>query len=68
MWHFELPLIGEIHVASAMFFDTGVFLVVVGATMLALANLSRLGRRAESLPVNAGPMDVDPSLDRTVEN
>ena len=45
-----------------MFFDTGVFLVVVGATMLALANLSRIARRAEYLPVNAEPMDIDPSL------
>ena len=56
------PLLGEVHVASAMFFDTGVFLVVVGATMLALANLSRIARRAEYLPVNAEPMDIDPSL------
>ena len=61
MWHFELPLIGEIHLASALFFDTGVFLVVVGATMLALASLSRIGRRAEHLLVNREPMDVDPS-------
>ncbi len=61
VWHFELPLLGELHVASAMFFDIGVFLVVVGATMLALANLSRIGRRAEHLLVNREPMDVDPS-------
>jgi multicomponent K+:H+ antiporter subunit A len=54
-------LLGELHVASAMFFDIGVFLVVVGATMLALANLSRIGRRAEHLLVNREPMDVDPS-------
>ncbi|MBP6727719.1 MAG: DUF4040 domain-containing protein, partial [Thauera sp.] len=62
VWHLSLPLLGEVHVASAMFFDTGVFLVVVGATMLALANLSRIARRAEYLPVNAEPMDIDPSL------
>lgn len=60
-WHLDLPLIGELHIASAMFFDTGVFLVVVGATMLALANLSRVGRHAEHLLVNREPMDVDPS-------
>ncbi len=45
-----------------MFFDAGVFLVVVGATMLALANLSRVARRAEYVPINAEPMDIDPSL------
>ena len=61
VWHLGLPVLGEIHVASAMFFDVGVFLVVVGATMLALANLSRVSRRAESLPINLAPMDVDPS-------
>ncbi|MBR0568620.1 monovalent cation/H+ antiporter subunit A [Azoarcus sp. L1K30] len=61
VWHLDLPLLGELHIASAMFFDTGVFLVVVGATMLALANLSRLGRHAEHLLVNREPMDVDPS-------
>ena len=37
--HFELPLIGEIELASAMFFDLGVYLVVVGATLLILINL-----------------------------
>ncbi len=71
VWHFELPLLGELHIASAMFFDIGVFLVVVGATMLALANLSRIGRRAEHLLVNREPMDVDPSrpaLARAREN
>lgn len=53
--HFHLPLVGEFELASAMAFDTGVFLTVVGAVMLALANLSRIGRRAECLPVCAAP-------------
>ncbi|APR03662.1 monovalent cation/H+ antiporter subunit A [Thauera chlorobenzoica] len=59
--HFHLPLVGEFELASAMAFDTGVFLTVVGAVMLALANLSRMGRRAGHLPVNKAPMDIDPS-------
>ena len=33
--HPMLPLIGEVPIASAMFFDLGVFMAVVGATMLA---------------------------------
>ena len=57
--HFHLPLVGEFELASAMAFDTGVFLTVVGAVMLTLANLSRIGRRAECLPVPEAPMDPD---------
>ncbi len=59
--HFELPLVGELELASAMAFDTGVFLTVVGAVMLALANLSRLGRWTAHRGVNKNAMDVDPS-------
>ena len=59
--HVHLPLIGEFEIASAMAFDTGVFLTVVGAVMLALANLSRMGRRTAHLPINQTAMDVDPS-------
>ncbi|MFN3984013.1 MAG: monovalent cation/H+ antiporter subunit A [Rhodocyclaceae bacterium] len=62
--HFHLPIVGEFELASAMGFDTGVFLAVVGAVMLALANLSRLGRRVGHAPINPGPMDVDPSARR----
>ncbi|WP_366555492.1 monovalent cation/H+ antiporter subunit A [Aquibaculum sediminis] len=43
-----LPVVGTFEVATAMAFDVGVFLTVVGAVMLALANLSRIGRRAET--------------------
>jgi multicomponent K+:H+ antiporter subunit A len=59
--HFSVPLVGDFELASAMGFDLGVFLTVVGAVMLALANLSRVGRRAARIGVNEGPMDVDPS-------
>ena len=59
--YLHVPLIGEVEVASAMGFDLGVFLCVVGSVMLALANLSRIGRIAEHLEVPEGPMDVDPS-------
>ena len=63
--HFTLPLIGEVHLASALFFDAGVFATVVGATMLiltALAHQSVRGhRRAPESTVTAttGPRDVD---------
>jgi multicomponent K+:H+ antiporter subunit A len=38
--HFTLPLLGELHVPSAFFFDLGVFSLVVGATGLILIALA----------------------------
>ncbi|WP_062810954.1 monovalent cation/H+ antiporter subunit A [Alcanivorax sp. NBRC 102028] len=38
----SLPVIGKFELATAMLFDTGVFLTVVGATLLMLANLGKL--------------------------
>ncbi|WP_417598885.1 monovalent cation/H+ antiporter subunit A [Pararhodobacter oceanensis] len=52
----------EIHLTSAVAFDLGVFLTVVGAVLLALASLSRIGRRAGQ-GVNLTAMDVDPSAE-----
>lgn len=46
--HLHLPVIGDIHVASAMFFDMGVFSLVVGSTLLiltAIAHQSVRGHR-----------------------
>ena len=43
--YFKLPLVGTFELASAMLFDAGVFLTVLGAVMLALAQLSS-GRSA----------------------
>jgi multicomponent K+:H+ antiporter subunit A len=46
--HLHLPLLGDIHLASALFFDLGVFAVVLGSTLLvltALAHQSVRGRR-----------------------
>ncbi|PMR70016.1 monovalent cation/H+ antiporter subunit A [Halomonas heilongjiangensis] len=40
--HFDVPLIGEIELASAMLFDAGVYLAVVGATLMILINLGRV--------------------------
>ncbi|WP_210397862.1 monovalent cation/H+ antiporter subunit A [Motiliproteus sediminis] len=40
--HFHWPLVGEFELASAMLFDIGVYLTVVGAILLILANLGKL--------------------------
>jgi multicomponent K+:H+ antiporter subunit A len=40
-----LPVIDKVSIASAMFFDFGVFLTVAGAAMLALTRLGRMSQR-----------------------
>src|SRR5690554_3106044 len=40
--HFHLPWVGEIELATAMLFDLGVYLAVVGATLMILINLGRV--------------------------
>ncbi len=42
--HFHLPLIGEFELATAMLFDLGVYLTVVGATLMILARLGQMPR------------------------
>ena len=52
--HFNLPWIGEIHIPSALFFDLGIFFVVISATILiltAIAHQSVRGRRARETEV-----------------
>ena len=44
--HFALPVLGEVHLPSALFFDLGVFLVVLGSTMLLLTALAHQSGRA----------------------
>jgi multicomponent K+:H+ antiporter subunit A len=40
--HFKIPLVGEIELASALLFDLGVYLTVVGSALLIIANLGKL--------------------------
>lgn len=44
--HLDLPLLGDIHIASALFFDIGVYAVVVGSTLLILTALAHQSVRA----------------------
>ena len=65
MFHLQLPLLGQVHLASAMFFDAGVFAAVVGSTLLILTALAhqsvRSHRKAPEKTVTAttGPREVD---------
>ena len=42
--HFAVPLVGEFELATAMLFDLGVYLTVVGSALLILASLGKLNR------------------------
>ena len=44
--HLHLPWVGEVHVASALFFDIGVFTLVVGATLLILTGIAHQSVRS----------------------
>jgi multicomponent K+:H+ antiporter subunit A len=55
----HLPPIEEFELATAMLFDLGVFLTVLGAVMLMLYSLSRIASYAGET-VNLDPMDYDP--------
>lgn len=44
--HLSLPLLGSVHVPSALFFDMGVFSIVLGSTMLILTALSHQSVRS----------------------
>jgi multicomponent K+:H+ antiporter subunit A len=54
----HLPVVGEFELASAMFFDLGVFLAVVGTVVLSLSQIARVSARAERNPVPEGPSDI----------
>ncbi|HEY0288823.1 MAG TPA: monovalent cation/H+ antiporter subunit A [Pseudomonas sp.] len=59
--HMHLPLLGDVHVASALFFDIGVYAVVVGSTLLiltALAHQSVRSHRPTSLNAQLKPTNT----------
>ena len=58
--YLHFPPIEEFEWATAMAFDLGVFLAVLGAVMLMLYSLSRIARFAGET-INVAPMDHDPS-------
>jgi len=65
--HLALPLLGEVHVPSAFVFDLGVFLVVVGATMLILVALAHQSLRSHRMPVAAARAALPSALPPTKE-
>jgi multicomponent K+:H+ antiporter subunit A len=59
--HVTLPLLGVLHLPSAFVFDLGVFLVVVGTTMLILVALAHLSLRSRRIPLGAARIVVPPA-------
>jgi multicomponent K+:H+ antiporter subunit A len=53
-WHAHVPLIGELHLSSVLLFDIGVFMVVVGGTILMLVAIAHqsLRRPRKALPID----------------
>lgn len=50
--HLHWPVVGEFEVASAIAFDLGVFLVVVGSTVLILVQLGKLSKNSHECNKN----------------
>jgi len=48
--HLHLPILGDIHLASALFYDIGVFTLVVGCTLLMLTAIGHQSVRGRRRP------------------
>jgi multicomponent K+:H+ antiporter subunit A len=60
-WHGNLPLIGEIHLSSTLLFDLGVYLLVVGSTVLMLVALAHQSLRSQRQQVETSTTRVLPT-------
>jgi multicomponent K+:H+ antiporter subunit A len=49
VFHVEIPLVGDVHVGSTMFFDLGVFCEVLGSTLLIITSLAHQSIRAHRM-------------------
>jgi multicomponent K+:H+ antiporter subunit A len=52
-WHGTLPLVGTLHLSSVLLFDIGVYMVVVGATVLILIAIAHQSLRRSRKPLSA---------------
>ncbi|MCM2306437.1 MAG: monovalent cation/H+ antiporter subunit A [Sulfuritalea sp.] len=53
-WHGALPGIGELHLSSVLLFDLGVYMLVVGATVLMLVAIAHQSLRSHHKPATGG--------------
>jgi len=64
--HLHLPVLGEVHVPSALFFDMGVFALVLGATMLILTALAHQSIRSHRWSEEQAEREADRESGRAV--
>ena len=64
--YFRIPPFEKFELATAMGFDLGVFLCVVGAVMLSLDSFARMARRS-GIEASEYDIDIDPSRDDAVD-
>jgi multicomponent K+:H+ antiporter subunit A len=57
----DIPLIGAVPMASALPFDVGVFVLVVGATVLMLIAIAHQSVRSHRMPGSSGPVRPETS-------
>jgi multicomponent K+:H+ antiporter subunit A len=55
--HLDLPWLGMIHIPTALFYDIGIFTLVVGATLLILTALAHQSVRGHRKPARAAQPD-----------
>jgi multicomponent K+:H+ antiporter subunit A len=65
--HFHLPLIGDIHLSTVLLFDVGVYLLVIGATLLILVALAHQSLRRSRKTVTPVSEDMEEAPTRHVE-
>ncbi len=53
------PVVGTFEVASAIAFDLGVFLVVVGATVMSLSQIGKLSTASHKSPAHDNPQEAN---------
>jgi multicomponent K+:H+ antiporter subunit A len=61
----HLPVIGDVHLSTTLWFDIGVYLLVVGATVLMLVALAHQSLRSYRRPAAVAPVTgvrVEPAL------
>jgi multicomponent K+:H+ antiporter subunit A len=61
--HLHLPLLGDLHLSTVLLFDLGVYMLVVGATMLILVALAHQSLRSPRKSVT--PLNPDQELEAT---
>ena len=57
-WDIALPVVGHVHLSTVLLFDIGVYMLVVGATVLMLVALAHQSLRLSRKPVPAAASPI----------